>query len=113
MGNQDAEEHGQGVDGRVAYRSGIVVGSLVGIAQCRGVGRRTCNDTHEGEIVELEFHAANGTHDEQGDDGDEETYPYVGNTVTFDYGSPEVRTGLDTYGSQEENQTNLTEEKVG
>ena len=52
---QDAEEHGQWVNGGICHGSAVVDRGLGGgIRQCGRVGGAACYQAHEGEIVEFE-----------------------------------------------------------
>ena len=94
---EDAQEHAKGIDGAVAYGRCIVVGGLVGIGQGGRVGGGTCDETHKGEIVHLIAPTGYHANDEDGNDGDEETCPHIGDAIAIGDGVPESGTGLDTH----------------
>ena len=60
LGGEDAKEHAQRINRRIADGWCLAVANAVGVGEGRGIGIGTCQHTHDGEIVELEFHAGNG-----------------------------------------------------
>ena len=87
--NEDAQEHRRKIDSAVTNCRGVVAGCSIGKRQRRRVGVGTCNESHEGEIVELKFPTTDESADENGDNGDEEAHPYVVYAVTCHDRAPE------------------------
>ena len=113
LGHEDAEEHGEGVDGAVADGGGVIACGGVGEGECGGIGVGTCDETHEGEVVQLHLLATDDAHDEDGDDGDEESHPDVVYAVAVKNGADEVGACLDAHAGEEEDEAYFTEEHIG
>ena len=105
--HQYSQEHGQGINGAVAHGRSVVTGGLSGESQSGGVGVRTCDETHQGEIVELQLQTTDNADDKNGDGGDEETGPHIGNSITVGNRIPERCTGLYTHTGEEQDESHF------
>lgn len=110
---EDAHEHGQGVDGGITHGRGVVAGGGVGKSQRGGIGVRTGDESHEGEVVQLHLQAGENAHNQDGDRRDEHTHPHIVDTVALRDRFPERSTGLNTDTAEEEHETHFAQEKVG
>ena len=110
---EDTQEHAQRINCRITYGWSLLGARCVGIGQGRRVGIGTCQHTHDGEVIELELQAGDGSDDEDRNHGDEESGVYILDTVALSHGLPESGTSLDAHASQEEHQSYLTQHHVG
>ena len=109
---EDAQEHGERIYCCIGYRGGIVVGYLVAVSECRGIGASSRHETHKGVVVELEVSACYRAYDEQGNDGDEEAPQYPHKSAIED-GLDKFATGSYTYAGKEEAYTYFAQHEVG
>ena len=72
LGGEDAQEHGQRIDRRVAQSGSLLGADAVRVGEGRRVGVGTGYHSRQGEVVELVAYAGNGTYDENRDDCNEE-----------------------------------------
>ncbi len=72
LGGEDAQEHGQRIDRRVAQSGSLFGADAVRVGEGRRVGVGTGYHTRQGEVVELVAYAGNGAYDENRDNRDEE-----------------------------------------
>ena len=113
LGCEDAEEHRERVDRRVAQGGGLLRADAVGIGQCGRVGIGTGYHTHDGEVVELELQTGYRADYQDGNDRDEETRQHVEQSVALNHRVEEVGTRLDAHAGQEQHQSDLTQHHVG
>ena len=76
LGDYDAHEHRQRIDGGIGHGRLIVVGNLVAVGQCRRVSVAAAHKTHDGQVVCLVFPTRHDSYDEQRYDGDYESVAY-------------------------------------
>ena len=110
MGGEDAEEHGEGVDGGVAGVGELAAigGYVVGEGQCWGVGMHAADDTHEGIVVDFQHQTAEEAEDDGRDDGDDESVDDPHIAASLD-GGDEAATSAETHASEEEGDANLAQ----
>lgn len=110
---EDAHEHGQGIDRGIAHGRGVVARG--GIGKCEGgrVGVGAGNEAHEGEVVELHLQPRKDADQEDGHGGDEEAHPDVVHTVALGDGVPERGAGLNAHTAEEEHESDFAQEEVG
>ena len=109
---KDAQEHGERIDGRVAYGRCIVAGCLVRVGQCGGVGVATGNQTHQGEVVDFVVEATQQSDNQQRQYGNQETVAYVAQSISLHHRLYKMLAGFDAYAGQEEHDTYLSQHQV-
>ena len=113
LSRNHTQEHSQRINSRICYCRSVVVSHLVGISQCRGVGRSTRKQTGDGAIVELIAPACQDAYHQHWNHGDKETIEHPQSTLCIEYGSSKVLTCCNTHRCQEEADTYLAQKQVG
>ena len=104
---QYSQEHGERVYCRVTDSRRVVPRCVVCKSKCWRVGCRTGNDTRKGIVVYFELQPCYYSDYQNGNHGYQETGPYVLNPVARNYGIPEIGSGLQSYGGEEQHQSHL------
>ena len=110
---EDSEEHAERIYRGIAHCRRFFAACGVGISQCGRVGIGSGDQSHDGEIVEFVFQPCDGSDDEDGDHGNEESGIDIFQSVAGYHGLPESGPGLDADAGQEQHETYLTEHHVG
>ena len=76
LGDDDAQEHAQGIDGGICDRGAVAVEGIVGIVHCHGIGHRTAEHTADGGIVDVRQAQCQPPYQQHGDDGEQETHSH-------------------------------------
>ena len=113
LSREDTQEHRQRINRGIADGRGFLRAARVGVSQGRWVSVGTGNHTHDREVVELELPPGDRSHDEDRNDGDDESRKHIEQSVTLDNGMNESCTGFDAYTGEEERESHLTKHHVG
>ena len=109
LGCHHAQEHCERVDSGVGHGRSVAAGGVVGVGEGRGIGVAARHHTHDGEIVEFIDTACQASHNQQGEEGDDEAPDHPPHALVVEHGVGEAFAGADTHGCQEEADAELAE----
>ena len=113
LDSDDAQEHGEWIYIRITYGWGIGCGLVTYVSQCRWVGVGTSQDSEQREVVDVEHKLTDDATQDDRHHGDGYAIEYPYHAALGGYGLDKLFACAQTYASQEDADTYLTEHQVG